>query len=199
MTDSAAPRPWRCFVAAPLPDELRRDLAAWVAEARSAGSLDAEWRWSDPDGWHITLAFLGATSPEAVPDIGRRLAADLAGRSAFTVSAGGIGAFPGRSHARVLWYGIRDDGGQLAELAGIVRVATETDAEPLFRPHVTLARARDRHGTALPALAVDNLPAAEVPVRSVVLMRSHLGHGPARYEALAELPLVMPVGARASA
>jgi hypothetical protein len=33
----------------------------------------------------------------------------------------------------------------------------------------------------------------------VVLMRSHLGGGPARYEALSEVPLLVPVAAGAPA
>ena len=45
----------------------------------------------------------------------------------------------------------------------------------------------------------DGLPVGEVPVDAVTLMRSHLGHGPARYEALAEFPLRMPVAAGAPA
>ena len=195
MTQSAAPRPWRCFVAVPLPDDLREDLREWVAEVRRDTALDADWRWADPEGWHITLAFLGATSPDAVAGLAGRLTADLAGRSWFSVTAGGVGAFPSRSRARVLWYGIQDGERRLAQLAALVQTSTGTDAAAPFRPHVTLARARDRRGSPLPTLPVERLPAAEVPVTGVVLMRSHLGGGPSRYEALAEIPLLALVAA----
>jgi len=196
MTDAAAPRPWRCFVAVRLPDGLRRELRAWVDEARGDGTLEAEWRWADPEGWHITLAFLGATSPESVPGVIDHLAGDLAGQAGFSVAAGGFGAFPGHSRARVLWYGIQDADRRLAELARLVRATTQTNEPAPFRAHVTLARARDRHGAPLPS-APHEPPAGEVPIDTIVLMRSYLGDGPARYEALAEFPLRMPVEAGA--
>ena len=199
MTDFAASRPWRCFVAVPLPEALRNELREWVAGVRQGGTLDADWRWTDPEACHITLAFLGATPPEAVPGIGERLSFDLVGRSGFSVSTGGIGAFPGRSHARVLWYGVRDPDRQLTALARIVRDSTGTDEGTPFRPHVTLARARDRRGTPLPPLPVEALPAGDVPVGAVSLIRSHLGGGPARYEMLAQIPLLTTIGTGALA
>ena len=42
-------------------------------------------------------------------------------------------------------------------------------------------------------------PTGAFQVNAVVLMRSHLGSGPARYEALAEVPLLTPVAAGAPA
>ncbi|HEY8180316.1 MAG TPA: RNA 2',3'-cyclic phosphodiesterase, partial [Candidatus Limnocylindria bacterium] len=187
MTEPAvAPRPWRCFVAVQLPDTLRQVLRASVAELRHDAALDAAWRWVDPAGWHITLAFLGATAPDAAPGIADGLARDLAGREGFSVATGGMGAFPVRRRARVLWYGIVDPDRRLAELAGVVRASTGTDEAASFRPHITLARARDRHGSPLPPLA-EELPTGEFQVDGVVLMRSHLGNGPARYEALSEV------------
>lgn len=197
MSAAEAPRPWRCFVAVPLPPDLRAALHAWVAAARRDSDLDSDWRWTDPDGWHVTLAFLGATPAEAVPEIVERLTADLAGLSGFTVSAGGIGAFPSRGRARVLWYGVRDEGRRLADLARLVRGATGVEEASPFRAHVTLARSRDRHGLALPSLSVEGLPAADVPVSTVGFIRSHLGRGPAHYETLASIPLLTPVTAGA--
>jgi 2'-5' RNA ligase len=198
VSDVTAPRPWRCFVAVPLPGSLRDELRTWVAATRAAQDLEADWRWTEPDGWHLTLAFLGATPAEAVSAILERLARGLAGRAGFSVPAGGLGAFPSRNRARVLWYGIQDRDGRLAELATMVRAATGTDDEARFRPHVTLARARDRHGTMVPALPIETLPVGEVPVSGVWLMRSHLGSGPARYESLGEVALpAVAIGAPA--
>jgi RNA 2',3'-cyclic 3'-phosphodiesterase len=192
VTDSAGLRPWRCFVAVALPSDLRAALAAWVADVRHDPALDADWRWADPDGWHVTLAFLGATPPDQVGKIVDRLAAELAGWEGFAVRADGIGGFPGRSRARVLWYGVRDEQRRLADLAHCVRAACGVDETAPFRAHVTLARARDRQGVPLPPLAVEELPAADVPVMAVHLMRSHLGGGPARYASLAEISLMTP-------
>jgi 2'-5' RNA ligase len=187
-------------VAVPLPIALRERLARWVAAVRSTHDLDAEWRWTDPEGWHLTLAFLGATQPDAAAAILDRLARVLAETDGFAVVAGGLGSFPSHRQARVLWYGVQDGDGRLAELAARVRVASGTQDETRFRPHVTLARARDRLGATVPLLPLDTLPAGEVPVAGVALMRSHLGAGPAPNESIGVVPRRRaPVGAPARA
>jgi 2'-5' RNA ligase len=54
-----------------------------------------------------------------------------------------------------------------------------------FRGHLTLARARDRFGTDAGGLVDVPVPTSRLVVDRLVLYRSHLGRGPARYEALA--------------
>jgi RNA 2',3'-cyclic 3'-phosphodiesterase len=184
-----APRPWRCFVAVPLPGAMRDALRVWLNAARARHDLETDWRWADPEGWHITLAFLASTPPDAVPRILDRLASTAAQSAGFWVSARGLGGFPGSRHARVLWYGINDEERRLKELATAVRAATGTDEDSPFRPHVTLARARDRRGATLPSLLVETLPSARVPVSGIHLIRSHPGRGPTRYETLGAIDL----------
>ncbi len=46
---------WRCFVAVPIGEDLRADLLATAEAWRGSEDL----RWTDPDTWHVTLAFLG--------------------------------------------------------------------------------------------------------------------------------------------
>ena len=186
-----APRTWRCFWAVPLPDELRVQLAEYVARLRLPPGTDEAWRFTDAAGWHVTLAFLGATASASVEPMTGRVAEAARPVSPFTVAAGGLGGFPRGSPARVLWYGIQDDDGRLARLADLVRQAAGVHDEAPFRPHVTLARARDRRGANIPA-GVGEPPIGEVPVREVILFRSHQGRGPASYEALTSISLRMP-------
>jgi 2'-5' RNA ligase len=179
---------WRCFVAVPIGDDLRarlrRAVEVWRAQPEAA-----DLRWTDADGWHVTLAFLGSTDPEAVESASRALADAVRGLRRFSVPAGGLGTFPGRSAARVLWYGLADDAGRLGDLAGRVRsaVGTADDDGERFRAHLTLARAQNGRGTRLPAGWPQSPPPpdGELSVDRVVLFRSHLGRGPAHYEALA--------------
>lgn len=182
----AAPERWRCFVAVPITASLRRDLASAVAGWRTDPKVP-DLRWTDPDGWHLTLAFLGSTDPERVPGLADALRATASSLSAFSVPAGGVGAFPRPKAASVLWYRIDDPERRLAELATRVQQAVELEPERRpFRGHLTVARSRDRAGVPLdgwlPGLAS---PHATIPVREVILFRSRLGRGPARYEALA--------------
>jgi 2'-5' RNA ligase len=173
---------WRCFVAVPIGDQLRAALSAAVAAWRGAPGTE-ELRWTDASGWHATLAFLGRTDPDRVPSLADALI-EVAGRLApFTLRTGGVGGFPSARAARVVWYGIEDPDGRLADLASAVREAVGLDDDQPLRPHLTLARARGggraRIDPATPA------PTGMLRVDELVLYRSLLGGGPARYEPLA--------------
>ena len=191
-------RPWRCFWAVPLPAGLRASLAVAVAEMRADPSVDAAWRWADPDGWHVTLAFLGAVAPDAVQAMLASVNAEVRDEHAFTLDSGGLGRFPSGRRARVLWYGITDADGRLGALATRVARASGLPGEGPFRAHVTLARSRDRSGAQAPPPPDRGLPIGSVDVRDITLYRSHLGHGPASYEVLgtAQLSAPAPVPAR---
>lgn len=193
MTNAASPEPrWRCFVAVPIGEQLRAELAGAVTAIRSAEpAIDATFRWTEPEGWHLTLAFLGATDADRVPSIVETLRAETADVGSFEVSTGGMGAFPSSRRARVLWYHVLDEQRRLKLLAMGVRDALGLDASSPFRAHVTLARARAREGVRLAEeLMAAHMPAGRIVVNRVVLYRSHLGRGPARYQTLADLPLL---------
>lgn len=181
---------WRCFVAVPLPPRLRADLRAAVDEWRASAQAP-DLRWTDPGGWHLTLAFLGATDSMDVPGLIVALRAVAARTSRFRVSTGGAGAFPRPSAAQSIWYGVSDPDRRLRDLASQVQAAVLPGAAPArFRPHITMARSRVHRGQPLgPWLATLETPTGSLTVDAVTLFRSHLGRGPARYEALARLPL----------
>lgn len=185
----AAERPPRCFVAVPIGAELRAALAGHVARLRRIDGADAAWRWTDAEGWHVTLAFLGATDSSAIPGLGRSLATVAAGHAPFALATGSVGTFPSRTRARVVWYGITDADGQLRRLARETQAAVGLDPESRFRAHLTLARARERNGSDSSQLLSVTPPTGQVQVDRLILYRSHLGRGPARYEELASAPL----------
>jgi 2'-5' RNA ligase len=195
---------WRCFLAVPVPAPLRASLAGAVNRWRA--EVDApNLRWTDPAGWHVTLAFLGWQDSSFVPAALEAIHTPVAAAAPMTLDGGPLGAFPTARRARVVWYGIRDPGDRLASLATAVRSALMplvprlTD-ESEFRAHLTLARARDDRGANLFGwLETHSAPAGRLPVDRVVLYRSHLsGRGPARYEELESLMLGERVGAEAS-
>jgi 2'-5' RNA ligase len=181
-------RPWRCFVAVPIDEELRSAVAATVAELRRHDN-DGAWRWNDAEGWHVTIAFLGATDRASVPDLASGLAAVAGAHPSFTLAAGGVGAFPGPRRARVLWYGVADPRGELRRLAGAAARAVGLPDAGRFRGHITLARARDHEGADASGLVAAPAAPGTLRVDRLVLFRSHLGRGPAHYEAIATVPL----------
>jgi 2'-5' RNA ligase len=179
-----SPERWRLFVAVPIPDDLRRDLAAAVERWRVEADVP-ELRWTDPASWHVTLAFLGASPADEVPSIVKALRGAVAGYAAFSLPTGGLGAFPRPQYARVVWYGVGDEG-RLAELARSIRDALRVE-DGAFRAHITLARL-PRALSLAEWLANHQAPPGELPVDSIQLMRS--GPGVAvRYEALVRVTL----------
>jgi len=184
---------WRLFVAVPIGEELRGTLRDTVDGWRSDEQV-AGLRWTDPEGWHVTLAFLGETDAAAVPKIADRLAGVAASNEATTSRTGGLDAFPTRARARVAWYGVVDPDGRIATLAADVSRALDLDATQRLRPHLTLARARGDHVDLRSWLGSASAPAGSLLVDRIELMRSHVGEGPVRYETVATIKLGAPNG-----
>ncbi|MFN2418210.1 MAG: RNA 2',3'-cyclic phosphodiesterase, partial [Candidatus Limnocylindria bacterium] len=151
-------------------------------------------RWTDPDSWHVTLAFLGEIEASSVPELVDRLGRVVDRHPAMSLRTGGLGAFPTSSRARVAWYGVEDPHGQLERLAPDVAVALDLDAPRLFRPHLTLARARRRPVDLTSWVASASAPAGALEIDRVTLVRSHLGPGPVRHETLATMRLKVLAG-----
>lgn len=181
-------RPLRLFVAASVPPEQLEWLAGATAKLRERWPAA---RWAPPDNQHVTLKFLGATPVdrlEAVESVCRSVAA---GRAPGSLRLAGLGVFPSSRRARVLWVGLEDPSGLLAELAGDLDAALEplgyrTESRA-YTAHLTLARFRD-------PVRIEVLPElpeapAPFPLGSIGLWRSHLPPRGARYEQLAKLPV----------
>jgi RNA 2',3'-cyclic 3'-phosphodiesterase len=179
---------WRCFVAAPINEGLRRRVAA-AAETWRAHPEAAGLRWTDPASWHFTLAFVGLVAVADVGHITGAIERVAGGAAPMRLATGGLGAFPSPRRARVLWYGIADPHARLAELARALAGALDLDPETPFRPHLTLARARSRPVSVADLVAHADAPRGRIDVDRIDLMRSHLGGGPARYERLASVRL----------
>jgi 2'-5' RNA ligase len=182
---------WRCFLAVPIPEELRSALSALVAEWR--GDSDApRLRWTDPAGWHVTLAFLGSVPVAQLAKIEAALHPRVATLPPFELTTGGLGVFPSPGSARVLWYAVADPDRRLAQVAAAIRQGLALEEErSQFRPHLTLARSGDRFGgpRLTDWLEDRSTPSGRLRVEQVVMYRSRLGPGPARYEALFAVPL----------
>lgn len=132
---------WRCFVGVAVRGELRRSLEAAVDRWRHAPET-AGLRWTDPDRWHLTLAFLGEVDASRVPRLAEALDRVAGARDATTHAADTLGGFPSARSATVAWVGLDDPRGALDALARAVRDASDVEDERQFAAHVTVARAR---------------------------------------------------------
>lgn len=183
---------WRCFLGVPIGDELRSELASFVERLRQPPAA-AALRWSEPTGWHVTLAFLGPTAPSSIAALKKALRPVAVSCMPFSVTSSGLGAFPSPRDMRVLWYGVHDPSGELGALAAAVSTCAGLAPQGVFRAHLTLARSKDsgRGTVAMGTVAADagEPPRGVIRVDRIELYRSHLGKGPAQYEVLASLPL----------
>src|SRR5678816_1697262 len=104
----------RLFVAVPLTEQARQEIVARLPVLPG--------RLVPPQNWHFTLRFLGATDA-ATRD--RVVAAIRAARlgSRFSISFGGLGAFPRANRARIVWLGVDDGAARLISVAESVESA----------------------------------------------------------------------------
>jgi 2'-5' RNA ligase len=144
-----------------------------------------------PDKWHFTLRFLGPTTLEAREAIVARLSNANLG-SGFNVRFGELGAFPNARRARILWLGVTRGGERLSELAAVTEDAARSAGFAPegrgFKPHLTLARI-DPPQAISALLERKHRYDIEMAVTALILYRSRLGGGPARYEEVTRFEL----------
>lgn len=182
----------RLFVALIPSEDAVEHLDAFLEPRRSA----AEFRWTRPEHFHITLAFMAEAAPARVDDLVDRLAESLDDIGPADAVLSGAVVFPNVAEGRIL---ATDVAGEvpLERLATRTRNAAvasgiEVDGAR-FRPHLTVARTG---GRAVELTSwVRLLETYRGPVWSadgVELVASHLGEGPRRtprYETLARIEL----------
>lgn len=175
---------WRLFVAVHPPADALAELAAVVDGVRDA--TPPGLRWSPPELWHVTVAFLGAVPVAALAAVEAELAHVARRHAPAHVRIAGAGRFGDR----VLWAALHDadaDGGRaglraLRALAGatvrrIGKAGIPVDAGA-FKAHLTLARSRggaDLH----PVIArLRDFSGRPWTAGELTLVRSRLGAGP---------------------
>lgn len=179
----------RLFVAVPLTDQVRAALVSHLMEATEDRPLPG--KPVQPPSWHLTLRFLGTTGAVAYERLLAAMAeAEVGGR--FTLTFGGLGAFPRAARATVLWLAIERGSDRLEQLAAHAEDAAQQAGlgpeDRPFHPHLTLSRIRP-HQDVRPLIERMAPFPVPLPVDRLVVYRSHLGRGGARYEELESFEL----------
>lgn len=172
----------RIFIAAGLPQELTEALSETSALLREA----VPGRYVAPDRFHVTLAFLGETDAARVRELSALLVDACAGFPPIEAQLGALGNF-GRRKSSTLWQEVRSDG-RMEALAERIRRSLDAAGFPFdgkgFRAHVTLMRAADLSGGALPMPHV-----AVGTIDTVALFKSDLSGRHPVYTPLSEAAL----------
>lgn len=166
------------FIALPLPEAVREDLSTYLEPRQEAGP---DLRWTGPEQWHLTLAFLPEVTDRHLDDLVERLERAASRRKPLDLRLAGAGAFPNPAQAKVLWAGVEHEGEELTRLAGGVRAAGAKSGNEVgggrFHPHLTIARLRVPADATRWLRVLDPYAGPSWQAQEVALIESYLGQG----------------------
>jgi 2'-5' RNA ligase len=178
----------RLFIAISTPPEIKaqlRPILQQLVETR------ADVRWEPIEKLHATIKFLGSTREELVETIKERLGEIATEAQPPSVRYACLGCFPDKRRPRVIWVGIDDPSGVLAELHRGIDDAMTTLGfeceERAFKPHLTLGRVKGMKGVKrlLETMEAISFDAGPVTLHEIALVRSELKSGGSVYTTLA--------------
>jgi 2'-5' RNA ligase len=184
----------RLFVAVDLDADSRAAIAALQTRLAERIGRDDSLRWVDPLRLHLTLAFIGETPDDRVPEFVSAFSSPVPGPP-FTVVFQHLGIFPERGAPRVLWVGLSAGADTAIALHRHVAKRLEQLKVTLehrpFHPHLTLARWRSSRPSAAARAAAAGIDQAiaRLDVGFVTLYRSRLSPAGPAYTALARATL----------
>ncbi|GAB6143929.1 RNA 2',3'-cyclic phosphodiesterase [Desulfocicer niacini] len=168
----------RTFIAIPIPEEILVFLCGIQNQIRH-NALKASWIKST--SMHLTLRFFGDTEQDDIKAIIRAMDSTAVGCRPFSLSARGLGVFPGVKKPKVIWSGVKGQVDQLQELkkkleTNLVNVGLKKD-KSRFSPHFTIGRfkgAVNSRTVINDILIFQNHTSKECMIRSMVLYKSDL-------------------------
>lgn len=183
----------RTFLALEPSNEVEHQLGMTIrllAERMPLGSI----RWLSPGSVHLTMKFLGDTSPADLDQVMARAQAEAESSQKMELTVRNFGVFPELERPRVLWVGVRESTGALSDLKSNL----EETMEPLgfeverreFTPHLTIGRVdndleRGKQQELVSELQQVNLGTlAEWKADELTLFKSELKPSGAEYTAL---------------
>ncbi len=175
----------RMFVAVVPPESVVEDLEEFVGPRRG----EVPFRWTQPDQWHLTLAFSSEVPDRSYDDLVDRLGRAARKRSPVEARIAGGGAFPHVARAKIIYAGVETDAEELRRMATGARAAVaksgaEVDGQR-FKPHLTLARINRPVEASRFVRLLDAYDGPTWTVDEIALVASYLGQGPrnrARHE-----------------
>lgn len=188
----------RIFIALNPPEVLKSDIAGLIDILQQNNK---EIKWVKPDGFHLTLHFLGYLEEETIKKVKNMMAgiSGTFGRMEFKI--GGINAFPDLDNPRVIFLECEQEKGGLAvelqkELGrGLARLGIKIDKR-IWTPHITLGRVKNNFQLSIFSPKADSPPANNYQLKerkffieSFELMESRLSKEGAEYKELASFKL----------
>ncbi len=186
----------RAFFAIELSPQIQKELETILINLQQSGLRNV--KWVKPNAIHLTLKFLGESSPQELSRIGNEVRSIASATSSMELQVQGMGAFPNLRRPRVVWVGVQAPPA-LYRLQQALEDAAERAGYPredrTFSPHLTLGRVRREASPADLARLGETIAQKPIgmlgrmTVNQFVLFRSDLKPEGAIYTPLAHFPL----------
>ena len=188
---SSTQDPLRCFIAIELPEAVQERLLE-IQDALKGHIPRASW--VKRGNIHLTLKFLGDTSPEATEAIGAVLTSVAARHAAFSLTFGGVGAFPSLARPKTVWVGVKTGEPNAARLAqeldDVLKLLGFPPEKRRFNAHVTLAHLRAPADLSdFKKEKFETIDGSTLEVSAIALIQSELHPKGAIYTTLSTYPL----------
>ena len=136
----------RIFTAIDISLIAKKKISDYINILRTEFS-DLRVGWEKPEKLHLTMKFLGDIDDGQIPELQNAAANTAKKISNFKVEIVGTGVFPAKRNAKILWLGLREASGKLAEINRVL----EDECEKIgflreirnFKPHLTIGRLRE--------------------------------------------------------
>lgn len=195
-------RPMRTFIAVEFSPNVAQQLETTTLALQHylrEQNAPSCFRWVATPNIHLTLRFLGETTPDQVQRLATGLREVANAQPPFPLTIGDIGGFPNLRRPRVLWLGVGGDLPQLNALQAAVERTARMVGFPAeqraFSAHLTLARAQ-RTASQLQLQVVGSYLSAvaatthmRLRVVEIVHIRSELNVDGAVYTPFRQFPL----------
>jgi 2'-5' RNA ligase len=187
----------RSFIAIELPAELKLYLANLQAKLKADNQPHI--KWTNPDGIHLTLKFLGDIETSMIEPITQAMTDAAHKTSSFKLGVQQPGAFPSLQRVQVVWVGLGGEVDKLKQLhklldINLARLGFTAEQRP-FKAHLTLARlgnevSADERQQFGELVAATRLEAGQnIKVDSINLIKSQLTRGGAIYSRISSAEL----------
>ena len=171
----------RYFIAVNVSEEIK-DEAAKLQKKLYESNRSLKVSYVKPDNFHITLKFLGDLDFEQLEIVKSTVSKVSSEYEGFTVETGGIGFFPKKENARVIFWEMLDKN-ILSKIAGDIDFHLSQNGfqreKKKFSPHLTLGRIKEpRRGE----IITTDTPCLNTAINDIKIVQSFLSPQGATYK-----------------
>ncbi len=187
----------RAFIAVEIPAAIQNAIAQSTEPIKRTLPKPLI-RWVAPHNVHLNLKFLGDVSPANLERLAETIKLEAGSHEIFSMSIGGLGAFPTQRKPHVIWIGLDAPPALQALQRGVDAAAVQLGyprEERPFSPHLTIGRVAQTASaldmqhirSALESTKVGIL--GTVRVQAIHIFKSVLQSGGSVYTLLYSLPM----------